>query len=86
DAEYYFREGKKEINIILKDKELLPIEVKETVNKEDITKFAKLIRHINAKKGIIISSNQRLKREEIEVIPAYMAESLIRDETIYRED
>ena len=85
DAEYYFREGKKEINIILKDEELLPIEVKETVNKEDITKFAKLVRYINAKKGIIISSNQRLKREEIEVIPAYMAESLIRDETIYRE-
>ena len=86
DAQYYFREGKKEINIILKDKELLPIEVKETVNKEDITKFAKLVRYINAKKGIIISSNQRLKREEIEVIPAYMAESLIRDETIYRGD
>jgi len=85
DAEYYFREGKKEIDIILKGREILPVEVKETVTEEEVSKFSKLVRYIDAKKGIIISSNQRFKRGEVEVIPAYMTESLIREESIYRE-
>jgi len=32
----------------------LPIEVKETVNEEDIKKFSKLVRYLNAKKGGLI--------------------------------
>jgi predicted AAA+ superfamily ATPase len=31
DAHYYFREGQREIDIIVKNKILLPVEVKETV-------------------------------------------------------
>ena len=77
DAEYYFRTGRKEINIILKDKELLPIEVKETVNEEDISKFSKLVRYVNAGKGVIVSLNQEVKRENVKVIPAYMVEFLL---------
>jgi predicted AAA+ superfamily ATPase len=76
DATYYFKEGKKEINIILKNKELLPIEVKETVNQEDIAKFSKLVKYINAKRGTIISSHQEIKKKNIEVIPVYMLEFL----------
>jgi len=77
DAEHYFRTGRKEINIILKDKELLPIEVKETVNEEDISKFSKLVRYVNAGKGVIVSLNQEVKRENVKVIPAYMVEFLL---------
>lgn len=72
EADYYFREGKKEISIILKDEEFLPIEVKETVNEEDIARFSKLLKYVNAEKGIIVSSSQKIKREGVEVIPAWL--------------
>jgi len=75
DANYYFREGRKEIDIILKDKELLPVEVKETVQEEDIARFSKLVKYVHAEKGMIISSNQEIKRKDVEVIPAYLVES-----------
>jgi len=74
NASYYFREGKKEIDIILKNQELLPIEVKEHVDEEDLKKFSNLVKHINAKRGIIVSLNQEMKRPEVEVIPIYLAE------------
>jgi predicted AAA+ superfamily ATPase len=77
DAEYYFRTGRKEINVILKDEELLPIEVKETVNEEDISRFSKLVKYINARKGVIVCLNQEIKRENVEVIPAYMVEFVL---------
>ncbi len=77
EAEYYFRHGKKEINILLKNDGLLPIEVKETVNDRDIAKFSKLIEYIKAKRGIIISLNQEMEKENIKVVPAYMIELLL---------
>jgi hypothetical protein len=77
DAEYYFREGKKEIDIILKDKELLPIEVKETIDESDIAGFFRLMKYINADKGVIVSSSQEIKRESVEVMPAYQVEFLL---------
>ena len=43
NANYYFRRGKKEINIILKNDEILPVEVKEKVNESYLRKFSKLI-------------------------------------------
>jgi hypothetical protein len=77
DAEYYFREGKKEIDIILKDKELLPIEVRETIDESDIAGFFRLMKYINADKGVIVSSSQQIKRESVEVMPAYQVEFLL---------
>jgi predicted AAA+ superfamily ATPase len=77
DAQYYFREGKREIDIILKNNNLLPVEVKQTVTEADYAKFSKLLKYIHAKRGIIVSSNQKNKREKTEVIPAYAAESLL---------
>jgi predicted AAA+ superfamily ATPase len=77
DAEYYFRTGRKEINVILKDEELLPIEVKEMVNEEDISRFLKLVKYVNARKGVIVCLNQEIKRENVEVIPAYMVEFVL---------
>lgn len=76
NANYYFKEGKKEINVILKNEELLPIEIKENVNENDIKKFLDLMKYINAKKGIILSLNQNFKKENIEVLPAYLIEKI----------
>jgi predicted AAA+ superfamily ATPase len=76
DAQYYFREGKREIDIILKNKSLLPVEVKQTVSEDDYREFSELLKYIHAEKGIIISSNQKNKREKTEVIPVYTVESL----------
>ena len=76
DAHHYFREGKKEIDIILKDKVLFPIEVKETVSDDDLKKYSELLKYVNAPKGAIVSSTQRIKTERVEVIPAYLSEFL----------
>jgi predicted AAA+ superfamily ATPase len=76
DAHYYFREGKKEIDIIAENKFLLPIEVEETAE-GNLARFSQALEHINSAKGAVVSSNQRIKRENIEVIPAYLAEALV---------
>ena len=76
NARYYFREGKKEIDIILEDKGILPIEVKESVNEEDLKDFSKLIDYVNAKKGKIITFGQRIEKDNIEVYPAYLIEKI----------
>jgi len=76
NARYYFREGKKEIDIILEDKGTLPIEVKESVNEEDLKDFSKLIDYVNAKKGKIITFSQRIEKDNIEVYPAYLIEKI----------
>jgi len=76
NARYYFREGKKEIDIILEDKGILPIEVKESVNEEDLKDFSKLIDYVNAKKGKIITFSQRIEKDNIEVYPAYLIEKI----------
>ncbi|MGB9703471.1 MAG: ATP-binding protein [Candidatus Micrarchaeales archaeon] len=74
NASYYFREGKKEINIILKNGEILPVEVKEKVDEEDLKKFSKLVNYVNAKKGIMISLSQNIEKDNVEVFPAYLVE------------
>ncbi|MEM2634128.1 MAG: ATP-binding protein [Nitrososphaerales archaeon] len=75
NAKYYFREGRKEINIILRNGEILPIEVKESVNEEDLEKFSKLVSYVNAKKGIIIYLNQKIIKWNVETFPVYNVES-----------
>jgi len=77
EAEYYYREGKKEIDIILKDKGFLPIEVKETIHEGDIAGFSRLLKYVNAEKGVIVSLSQEIKRQSVQVIPAYLVEFLL---------
>jgi predicted AAA+ superfamily ATPase len=77
DAEFYFREGKWEIDMVLKDGGLLPVKVKETVGEEDIVRFSGLVKRVNAERGIIVSSNQEIKRGNVEVIPVYLVEFLL---------
>jgi len=74
DAGFYFRERKKEIDVILRDDELLPVEVKEAVSDDDIDRFASLVKYVGARRGVVVTSNQNIKRENIEVIPAYLTE------------
>jgi hypothetical protein len=77
NANYYFREGKKEINIILKDKEILPIEVKESVKEEDLKKFSGLVNYVGGKRGVIITLSQSFKKSNIEVLPVYFVERIL---------
>jgi predicted AAA+ superfamily ATPase len=79
NAKYYFRESGKEINIILKNDELLPIEVKEQIHEEDLKKFSNLIKYIKAKRGIMISLNQKIKKSNVEVIPVYFIEEFFKN-------
>ena len=73
----HFREGKKEIDVILTDGELLPIEVKETVDEADVDTFSKLMKYLDAQKGVILSLSREMKRMKVEVIPIYMVEFLL---------
>ena len=77
NCRYYFREGKREIDFILKNEALLPVEVKETVSDEDLAKFSALLKYVNAKKGVIVSSSQNIRTDNIEVVPVYSTESLL---------
>ncbi|MGB9741489.1 MAG: DUF4143 domain-containing protein [Candidatus Bathyarchaeia archaeon] len=81
EAEHYFRHGRKEINILLKRDGLLPVEVRETVDERDIANFSKLIEYVKAKRGIIVSLNQEMEKENVKVVPAYMIEFLLTPRT-----
>jgi predicted AAA+ superfamily ATPase len=74
NANYYFRERKKEVDVILRGKELLPIEVKESVSEEDLKKFSGLVNYVNAKRGVMVSLNQSIEKWNVEVLPAYLVE------------
>jgi len=53
---YYFRKNKKEIDfLLLKEKEILPIEIKQKVSGTDMKKFISIIKKLNLKKGIILT-------------------------------
>lgn len=77
NASYYFRKGRKEIDIILvRDREILPIEVKMRVEDSDLKEFSRLLKYLNASKGILVSLNQSSKINGIEIIPAYLLEKV----------
>ncbi len=77
DAQYYFREGKKEIDIVQKNGDaVLPVEIKQTVEEQDIARFAKAIKIVGAQKGVMISADQTMEHQNIKVIPAYTTEMI----------
>jgi predicted AAA+ superfamily ATPase len=71
DAKYYWREGKKEIDFIVKDKEILPIEVKAKANlrKDDFDNLNYFIKKFKNKvsKGIIVYEGET-KKDKLTVI------------------
>jgi hypothetical protein len=56
---------------------LLPVEVKETVDEGDIAEFSRLVKYVGAEKGVIVSSSQEIKGEDVDVIPVYLVEFLL---------
>jgi len=73
-ANSYFKEGKKEIDMILKDGKILPVEVKVKVEEKDLNGFSHLMSYIKAERGLMVSLGQSLRRGNIEVIPSYLLE------------
>lgn len=75
-ARLYFREGKKEIDIILRDGETLPVEVKSSAGERDLRKFSALLDQMGAERGIMITLDQASSRGKVEVRPAYETEKI----------
>ncbi|MCS7367315.1 MAG: ATP-binding protein [archaeon YNP-WB-062] len=77
NAEYYYRMGGREINVILKsDGRIIPVEVKENVDARDIEKFKGYMRYINAESGVMITLNQEMDYGGVKIYPAYKLEDL----------
>jgi predicted AAA+ superfamily ATPase len=76
-AKLYFREGKKEIDIILRDEETLPVEVKASVGERDLKKFSALLDYVRAKRGVMIALDQASSRGKVEVRPAHETEKIL---------
>lgn len=76
-ASSYFREGKKEIDIILKDGKILPVQVKAKVEEKDLSGFSDLMSYIKAERGLIVSLSQSMRRGNIEVVPSYLVEKAL---------
>lgn len=79
ETSHYFRKGNKEIDVIIKNDGILPVEVKEKVSEEDLRKITKIINYIGVKSCKIFTLNQSFKKENIEVIPIYLLESSFKD-------
>jgi predicted AAA+ superfamily ATPase len=79
NANFYFRKNQKEVDMILeRDKKLLPVEVKENVESEDIKKLAKVLEDLKLKEGVIVSLEQfdekKVGDKTIKVLPAWCLE------------
>ncbi|MEM5874522.1 MAG: ATP-binding protein [Candidatus Aenigmatarchaeota archaeon] len=72
DAKFYWRKGNKEIDFILKNKELIPVEVKSVAEIE----FFKLLKRLKLNKGVLLHEGKdrevkRLDEVEIEFLPLF---------------
>jgi len=70
ELEYYYRNSF-EIDFIQKNGEIKGIEVKSSLNENEILQFKKRLVAINVKKGLIITKNEKGFYENIEVKPCY---------------
>ncbi|MCC5994104.1 MAG: ATP-binding protein [Candidatus Aenigmarchaeota archaeon] len=73
DAKFYWRKGNKEIDFILKNREIIPVEAKV---KCEIDEFAKVLRRINLNKAILLYEGKykevkSLGNVQIEIIPFF---------------
>ncbi|MEM5881548.1 MAG: ATP-binding protein [Candidatus Aenigmatarchaeota archaeon] len=56
ESKYYFRKDKKEIDfLILKDNEIIPIEIKYSISESEIKDFISLLHSLNLNAGIILT-------------------------------
>lgn len=76
-AEYYWREREKEVDFILKNKELLPIEVKYKthIRMKEIKNLQKFMEEFKTKRALVITEDyaaeEHVKRKKIEFVPLW---------------
>jgi len=68
DAKFYYRRGNREIDFILKNGEILPIEVK---SKFEIKELLKILKKLKLKKGVLIYDGKDRKEEKFDDINIY---------------
>jgi predicted AAA+ superfamily ATPase len=68
DAKFYYRKGNREIDFILKNGEILPIEVK---SKFEIKELLKILKKLKLKKGVLIYDEKDRKDEKFDNINIY---------------
>jgi hypothetical protein len=79
DSEYYWNDDKREVDIIITEGGMVPIEIKETgkMSSEDISSLRYFMSKFKVKKGILIYNGERktlkLDGSEIVLIPAWEA-------------
>jgi predicted AAA+ superfamily ATPase len=79
NANFYFRKNLKEVDLILeREGKLLPVEIKEVVESEDIKKFARILKFLELKEGIVATLEQFdekvFENKKIKVIPSWCLE------------
>jgi len=75
DAQYYFRDGRREVDVVLIDDRLTLVEVKQSAGLGDVARMAETARLLKAGKAVIISYDQEFVKNNVEVVPAYSLES-----------
>jgi hypothetical protein len=68
DAKFYYRKGNREIDFILKNGEILPIEVK---SKFEIKELLKILKKLKLRKGVLIYDEKDRKEEKFDDINIY---------------
>jgi predicted AAA+ superfamily ATPase len=68
DAKFYYKKGNREIDFILKNGEILPIEVK---SKFEIKELLKILKKLKLKKGVLIYDEKDRKVEKFDDINIY---------------
>ncbi len=73
NAKYYWKERNKEVDFVIKDRTILPIEVKykSRVERRDIKSITKFCKKFKLKRGIVVSKDEEKKIDGIEVVPLY---------------
>ena len=84
DARYYFRDKSYEIDFILKNDKIIPVEVKYR-NRIDTKNFVKVLKKLNLNYGVIISKDEfrddTIDNIRIKILPVWYL-SLINIETL----
>ncbi|MEM4189030.1 MAG: AAA family ATPase [Candidatus Caldarchaeum sp.] len=75
DAQYYFNQGRREVDVVLTYDGLTLVEVKQSVDSGDVAKIAELAKLLKAGKAFIISHDQELVENNVQVVPAYSLEN-----------
>lgn len=73
DAKYYWRSGGNEVDFIMRDEMVLPIEVKysEHINHRDLKGLFRFCKRYNVKQGIVVTKDQRGEINGMKLVPLH---------------